>query len=136
MPYDIEKTVRKLLQASLADTAMEGLTINQQAAALEESTKEVMTLTTSRANRIARTEMLSTVNEARAFEYGEQGVEQIAWLSSQDDLVRDSHAIDGEVVVLGETFSNGLRWAGDILAPASEVVNCRCSHTPAGDEDE
>lgn len=136
IPHDLEKTVRKLLQTSLAETAMDGLTINQQAAALEDATKEVMTLTTSRANRIARTEMLSTVNEARALEYEEQGVEQHSWLSSQDDLVREGHDIDYEVVVVGEPFSNGLRWPGDVLGGAADVVHCRCTTVPAGGDDD
>ena len=136
IPRDIEKTVRKLIQASLAETAMEGLTITQQAAALEDATKEVMTLTTSRANRIARTEMLSTVNEARSREYQEQGVERHAWLSSQDDLVRAGHDIDDEVVVVGESFSNGLRWPGDTLGTAADVCNCRCTTVPVGDDED
>lgn len=136
VPVTLEKKVRELLRTSLADTTFEGLSVTQQAAALQEATQEVMTLSASRANRIARTEMISVVNEARSLEYAEQGVEKHAWLSSQDEFVRPSHDIDGEIAVVGDPFSNGLRWPGDPLAGAEEVVHCRCCSVPVVDGQE
>lgn len=40
---------------------------------------------------------------------------------------RDSHrAVNGQVVAMGERFSNGLRWPGD-PGPAGEIANCKCA---------
>ena len=47
---------------------------------------------------------------------------------------RDSHAaIDGQEVLMGETFSNGLRWPGD-PGPAGELANCKCAVVFLGDD--
>ena len=50
------------------------------------------------------------------------------WDSTLDGRTRPSHqAIDGEIVDVEETFSNGLMYPGDPNVSASEVVNCRCA---------
>lgn len=47
--------------------------------------------------------------------------------SAKDDHVRESHQnVDGEVVEIGETFRNGLRYPGDPAGPPEETVQCRC----------
>ncbi len=53
------------------------------------------------------------------------------WISTSDSATRDSHlAIDGEIVAVGETFSNGLQYPGDGNGDPSETVNCRCVIAP------
>lgn len=85
----------------------------------------------ARAATIAQTETAKARNTAKFTQYEASGAEGIKWSSSQDDAVRASHAaVNGQVVKPGERFSNGLRYPGDPLAPAAEVVGCRCAITP------
>lgn len=50
------------------------------------------------------------------------------WMCTHDSRTRDSHLqIDGETVADDEWFSNGCRYPGDPVGPASEVYNCRCT---------
>lgn len=84
------------------------------------------------AMRIARTEghriqVESTMNAAYdAKDMGADVVKQ--WDAALDARTRESHQkVDGEVRELDEKFSNGLRFPGDPLGGAGEVVNCRCA---------
>lgn len=55
--------------------------------------------------------------------------------SSRDGRTRESHAaIDGEIVTIGEQFSNGLEYPQDPMGDASETINCRCLTLPTLDE--
>ena len=76
---------------------------------------------------IARTETGLALNGARADVFEQDDVPFLSWSSANDPLVRPSHDIDGEKVRRGEKFSNGLLHAQEAGAPASEVVNCRCT---------
>jgi HK97 family phage portal protein len=85
----------------------------------------------SRSTRIARTETISASNAGSLDAMKEAGVERKAWLSSQDDRVRDTHQeMDGQEVGIDEAFiSPGgatLDFPGDPDAPPSESINCRC----------
>lgn len=49
------------------------------------------------------------------------------WLSAIDKHTRDSHmAVNGQIVDIGEKFSNGLEYPGDPSGNPAEVYNCRC----------
>lgn len=49
------------------------------------------------------------------------------WLAATDGHTRDSHkAINGEIVEIGEAFSNGLEYPADPRGEPAEVYNCRC----------
>lgn len=90
----------------------------------------------ARANRIASTETTKSYNAARVEEMKRNGIESHQWLSARDAIVRESHAIgtgvDGEIRQVGDLFSNGVAYPGEGgAAPASEVVNCRCTTVPA-----
>jgi SPP1 gp7 family putative phage head morphogenesis protein len=53
------------------------------------------------------------------------------WNTVADNRVRDTHKrLHGEVKLLDEKFSNGLRYPGDEKGSAEEVVNCRCYISP------
>ena len=93
--------------------------------------KEFDKLSTSRADLIARTETMSSVNFGQFAVYDSDGVEEIEWLSSQDSSVRETHKINGEKVKMGEKFSNGLLFPGDSQnGAAKDVCNCRCTILP------
>lgn len=49
------------------------------------------------------------------------------WEDSDDNRVRPSHhLLDGEQVVPGEPFSNGMRYPRDPEGPLNETMGCRC----------
>ena len=56
------------------------------------------------------------------------GIEtQKQWVATLDHVTRDSHVdVDGEVVDLDKSFSNGLDCPGG-MGPPEEVYNCRCT---------
>ena len=84
------------------------------------------------AMRIARTEghriqVESTMNAA--YDAKDMGADVLKqWDAALDSRTRESHQkVDGEIRELDEKFSNGLRFPGDPLGGAGEVVNCRCA---------
>jgi hypothetical protein len=76
---------------------------------------------------IARTETAAASNNARVAQYEASGFAQIEWASDGGPNVRESHQrVDGEVRVIGELFSNGLRWPHDANGPPEEIIECHC----------
>lgn len=109
---------------SLADRVREGL--EGMVNSLETLREQLGT----RAMMIARTESAGAANTARVEQFKAAGVVQHEWVTAGDDLVRDGHQIDGEVTIVGESFSNGMRKPHDEGAPAGLVINCRCLTAP------
>lgn len=95
-------------------------------------TKRFDQLTTWESKRIARTEIHNSHNTAVMDTYQELGVEYTMWISAGDDgRTRDSHLeVDGEIIPVGGTYSNGLKYPGDTDGPIEEWINCRCSNAP------
>ena len=84
--------------------------------------------------RAARTMTTSAENAGRLDSYrraGEHGIEiNKVWTTRHDERVRKSHReLEGEMVALEDTFSNGLMYPADPDGEASEVYNCRCTLT-------
>ncbi len=53
------------------------------------------------------------------------------WSCTHDSRTRYSHALmDGEIISLGEEFSNGLKYPADPDGDPAEVYNCRCAAIP------
>ena len=84
----------------------------------------------SRAKTIARTEVGNVIQDSRNAAYESVGVKSTEWLSARDAKVRAGHDIDGEIVPLGEVFSNGLAYPNDPAGDAGNVINCRCLTVP------
>ena len=90
------------------------------------------------AKRIARTEIHNSQLLGIIKGYDDLGVEYIEWASARDNRVRglkpsdraDHVHMDGEIIPLGGTFSNGLQYPGDMNGSAAEIINCRCSAIP------
>ena len=101
-------------------------------------TKRFDQLTTWESKRIARTEIHNSHNTAVMDTYNELGVEYTMWITAHDDRVRglketdtaDHVKLDGEIIRLGDTYSNDLRYPGDTDGPIEEWINCRCSNAP------
>ena len=88
-------------------------------------------LETWEARRIARTEIHNSHNTGVMRIYEEVGVEYTQWIAAGDDRVRESHVeIDGEIIQIGDKYSNGLSYPGDTSGPIEEWINCRCSNAP------
>ena len=84
--------------------------------------------------RAARTMTTSAENAGRLDSFlraREHGIEMgKVWTTRHDERVRKSHReMEGEMVALDDTFSNGLMYPADPDGPASEVYNCRCALT-------
>ena len=88
-------------------------------------------LETWEAKRIARTEIHNSHNQGVMRIYNEVGVEYTQWIAANDNRTRESHIeIDGEIIEMGGTYSNGLRYPGDTTGDIEEWINCRCSNAP------
>lgn len=127
--------IADLVDGPLADdlrTALEeGIARGESVDKIADRVEEVFSVSRSRAERIARTEVAEAFNGGRFATMKEAGVSKIEWLSARDNRVRDSHAeVDGEVVQLGDRFSNGLLYPLDPAGPPQEIVNCRCVSVP------
>ena len=88
-------------------------------------------LTTWESKRIARTEIHNSHNVAVMDTYKELDVEYTMWIAAEDERTRDSHLeINGEIIPMGGTYSNGLGFPGDTSGDIEEWINCRCSNAP------
>ena len=92
-----------------------------------------------RSEVIARTESLRAAHEGtqeafrQAREDGEIEADTLeqTWVTAKDERVRDSHTtMNGQVRAMDEAFISGngnlLKYPGDIDAPPSETIQCRC----------
>lgn len=131
----IPETIRDNLTGVIRDTLQTGLeqalTNAEISSNIIENTRHMFDVASNRAKIIARTEIHSAANGGRIIGWQENGVEKHQWLNSFDDRVRETHengiGVGGEIVPVGEQFSNGLKWPGDKDGDASEIINCRCT---------
>ena len=127
--------VESSISTLLLDGYKSGKGINYVANLL---TRRFDQLTTWEAKRIARTEIHNSHNTAVKDTYEELGVEYTMWITARDDRVRglkptdtaDHVELDGEIIRLGDTYSNGLSYPGDTDGPIEEWINCRCANAP------
>ena len=83
--------------------------------------------------RTAQTEVVGAINDGQLKSYIEAGVDKKKWVTARDERVRASHQIDGQETDITQPFklNSGvtLLYPGDRsgLAPAGEVINCRCT---------
>lgn len=126
---DINETTRRDLLRILTKMSTAGAGESEVITALTQSNIPAV-----RAMRIARTEVTRALNAgillagaALPFEVYKE------WLTAEDEKVRGnpfSHiALHGTVLPLNSSFNNGeeIRFPGDPLASAENVINCRCT---------
>ena len=127
--------VEQSIMNILLDGYKSGKGINYVA---NELTRRFDQLTTWESKRIARTEIHNAHNRGTMDKYQEFGVEYTMWITAHDDRVRglketdtaDHVELDGQIIRLGDTYSNGLKYPGDTDGPIEEWINCRCSNAP------
>ena len=127
IPKD-RKWNEKRIQSSLMQSALKGESIPKLAKRLQ----NVVGMNKTSAIRNARTMMTGSHNMGK-WETGKEAVAmginvKKEWIATHDGRTRDSHLdIDGEVVEMDKTFSNGLEYPADPLGDPAEVYNCRCT---------
>lgn len=119
----------------ISDGYKSGHGINKVAANIENRFQQLQTW---ESKRIARTEIHNAHQMGIMNIYQEMGVQYTQWTSAHDSRVRGlkpkdkaNHVkMDGEIIPLGGTYSNGLQYPGDTKGPIHEWINCRCGNVP------
>lgn len=125
---DLSSQTRFRLRQSITQSLIKGEGIRP----MSQGIQKALETSANRSVKIARTETTRIMNQARMDTLKNAETENIklmkVWVATRDDRTRDSHArLNGEIVELDETFSNGLNQPGDLAGPPEEVINCRCS---------
>lgn len=87
------------------------------------------------AETVARTEVVGAQNQAFYENLVESQIEYHMWWTALDSRVRglnpndkaDHNILQGQIVKVGDRFSNGLLYPGDRSGPIAEWINCRCT---------
>ena len=132
-----KERVKKIIDETIAEAYREGTILDVAEALIKAGdkitaeTKRVFNIAGNRALTIARTEVAQAVSTARFESMIQNEIKKHEWLTARDELVREWHAaMDGEVVEIGKTFSNGLLYPNDPAGAPEEVINCRCVAVP------
>lgn len=122
----VSETMRNQVRGVLEVGVKEGRTT----AEIADGIRHVFNVGQNRSTAIARTELGGVVNDSRIEGFLSEGFLYHEWLSSRDVKVRPEHTIDGEIVKIGEMFSNLLLYPNDPGGDAGNVINCRCLTLP------
>jgi len=125
----ISDAVREAVEEVVAEGLSAGDAINTVVDKIDDVYRFAME---GRAERIARTEIVSASNAGSVQAAKQLGAEKKEWLTSRDNKVRDLHdGMDGQQVSMESTFEdeegNKLAFPGDPSAPGGSVINCRCT---------
>ena len=116
------------VMSNLAQSYKDGLGIDDAAVELR---KVFQAMQDYELRRVARTEINSFQNEGAYLTENELGVRYHMWYTAEDERVRSEHVdLHGEIVPVGEPFSNGLYHPGDRAGDIKEWINCRCRLVP------
>lgn len=130
---DVPQEIYDDIKERLEEAAREGGSEADMADAVREAFDQTYE---GRAETVARTETGSVYGAANNESIAQAGYNFRRWLSASDDFVRPSHQeVNGEIVAVGEPYSNGLMHPCDPDGPPEEVINCRCTEIAIADED-
>jgi SPP1 gp7 family putative phage head morphogenesis protein len=136
---EINGTTYAMLQANLKAELEDGIAAGES---IENLTKRILSetdgvydnMSAARAEVIARTETMGSVNFGQQVTYQAEGIEEKEWLATSDSDTRDAHyAANGQVVKIDEPFMVGgesLMYPGDPSGSAGNVIQCRCTILP------
>jgi hypothetical protein len=127
----ITSTTQAMIQKLLQQAIDEGMGVAKAQALIR---SEFTTMSRLRAERIARTEIVSASNLGSIEAARSTGLTlQKSWLSTRDARTREAHAsVDGQLAELEGYFivdGEQLSYPGDINGSAGNVINCRCTVT-------
>ena len=125
---EVTKTTLSRIRRVIEQGVTEGAGIDVIAREMERSTA----VSRARATTIARTEIISASNRGSLLGMESTGVQmRKEWVSTRDARTRDDHvAVDGQLVEQNEGFNVGgeeLKYPGDPMGSAGNVINCRCA---------
>lgn len=131
---NIEKDKRWNKQKITAEIT-QGIVQGESIPDISKRLQKVTDMNRSAAIRNARTAVTGAQNAGRAQSHQhavEMGIKMNdEWAATLDGRTRHSHAIlDGEVIEVGGTFSNGLKYPGDPNGDPAEIYQCRCTIVP------
>ena len=135
---NIAQTTANKMKKVIEKGLLEGDSIDEIASSISRDTSFGI----KRSRTIARTEATKAVNLASEQAYNTAQADGInirkEWLSSRDDLVRETHQeLDGQIVGVNEMFvvpSTGDKGSSPAnFGVASEDINCRCTIIPVID---
>lgn len=116
------------VMAAIGEAYAAGLGIDEAAAHIASSFDGLLGF---QLRRIARTEINGASNLGSFETLRTLHVELHQWLTASDDRVRAEHvSLDGQVVKVGQRFTNGLRYPGDRSGDIGSWINCRCRPVP------
>lgn len=132
----ITDTTRDRVTSILRDAVEEGVGIDEMKRRLRGYFEEAADY---RAERIARTEVVSSSNAANLAAYQISGlVDKKEWLAVQDSSTRETHSdMDGQRRDIKEEFvsPSGARAQGPgLFGDPAEDINCRCTVRPIVNE--
>lgn len=118
---------RKKINSAVALGIINGESLDE----IAERVAKVADMNRVSATRAVATAVTGVLNAGRVAGY--RRCEQMGlsvkqrWVSAEDGHTRASHkAINGEIIGVGEVFSNGLEYPADPRGAPAEVYNCRC----------
>lgn len=133
VPGEVLRRARNTVPSTVGPAILR-ITERVKTAEPEELAGVVNRLFSSDLERIVRTEMNDFQNAGAFAAELSLGVEYHQWVSRQDAWVRKTHkkhtGVHGEIVRVGERFSNGLLFPGDRKGPLREWISCRCKLVP------
>lgn len=126
--------VLSTFKEELRSISIESTLAGESSGELRKRLQDQFDIERTRASLVSGTEVGQAYGKGR-FEGMEQaGVEFHQWITLGDGFVRDGvnskgdHvSLEGEIVKVGEPFSNGLLHPLDTNGPAEERIGCRCS---------
>jgi SPP1 gp7 family putative phage head morphogenesis protein len=125
-----EEVFKSIVRNIISGAIQEGLGVDRIARNIR---KELNITERYRAERIARTEVVSASNEGSFMGAKSTGLDlDKEWMAYMDEKTRDSHAqLNGQVIPMNDTFitisGEYLELPGDPSASAEETINCRCT---------
>jgi hypothetical protein len=131
---DVDEVTKAKLRAIITNAVNQGKSIAETVRLIQ---SDFNVMAQYRAERIARTEIIGASNRGAMEAANATGLTlKKIWISTRDDRTRDSHRVmDGVETDMDGSFnvpSDEGGWVqmespGDLDAPASEVINCRCT---------
>jgi len=142
------RNITERTREGVVKAIQEGLDEGESPMELASRIEKLPMFNTARALKIAQTEVVGAYNLGGHEAFKEAGTPRKSWLSSADELTRESH-LDAETryakdpIRIDEDFllvdnekgtETELRFPGDPSGAPHETINCRCSLLPESDE--